>query len=110
MRRPGRAGVRHDRPVTAEGSADAGQLALHLPEWRAPLVGALAGAALLAGGLGGEPWVWLPVVALQLVVVATWHRSLDAPSAASGAVVGAGLAGIVDVVVATTDADPTLGP
>jgi len=94
----------------ANASADAGHLELHLPEWRTPLVGALAGAALLAGALGGDPWLWVPVVALQLAVVATWHRSLDAPSAASGAVVGAGLAAIVDVVVATTDADPTLGP
>ena len=94
----------------ANSGADAGHLELHLPEWRTPLVGALAGAALLAGALGGDPWLWVPVVALQLAVVATWHRSLDAPSAASGAVVGAGLAAIVDVVVATTDADPTLGP
>lgn len=81
-----------------------------LPDWRPALGGALSGAAILAGGLLELPWLWVPVVALQLAVVVTWHRSLGAPSAATGAAVGAGLAAIVDVIVATTDDAPSLGP
>jgi hypothetical protein len=83
---------------------------LHLPDWRAPAVGAVASGALLVGGIADLPWLWIPVVALQLVVVVTWHRTADAPAAASGALVGAGLAAIVDVVVATTEDAPSLGP
>lgn len=83
---------------------------LHLPDWRAPLVGAAASGALLVGALAGLPWLWLPVVALQLAVVVTWHRTVDVPAAAAGAVVGIGLAAIVDVVVATTEDAPSLGP
>jgi hypothetical protein len=83
---------------------------LHLPDWRPALVGALSGGAVLVGALLELPWLWVPVVALQVVVVATWHRSLNAPSAATGAAVGAGLAAIVDVIVATTDDAPSLGP
>lgn len=83
---------------------------LHLPDWRAPLVGTAASVALLAGGLADLPWLWIPVVALQLGVVITWHRTIDVPAAASGALVGAGLALIVDVVVATTEDAPSLGP
>jgi hypothetical protein len=83
---------------------------LHLPEWRIPAAGALASAAVLAGALGGEAWLWAAVVGLQLYVVMSWHRSLDAPAAASGALVGGGLTAIVDVVVATSDSEPGLGP
>jgi len=83
---------------------------MHLPDWRAPLLGAVSAGAILAGALAGDLWLWIPVVLVQLAVVATWHRSLNAPSAASGAVVGAGLAAIVDVTVANTDSDPSLGP
>ena len=82
----------------------------HLPDWRAPLAGAAASAALLVGGLADLPWLWVPVVALQLGVVATWHRTVDVPAAAAGALVGAGLAVIVDIVVATTESAPSLGP
>jgi hypothetical protein len=96
-------------PSSLAGS-DTGHLALHLPEWRAPAVGALAGAALVGGAVAGESALWVVVVALQLLVVATWHRSLDAPSAASGALVAAGLTAIVDIVVATTSDAPSLGP
>ena len=97
-------------PSRATAGPHAGHHGVHLPDWRTPLAGALAAAGLLAGALAGDPWLWVPVILLQLAVVATWHRSLDAPAAASGAVVGAGLAAIVDVVVANTDADPSLGP
>lgn len=90
--------------------SEAGQLDLHLPEWRSPVIGALAAACVLGGALAGEQWVWAAVVLLQLMVVATWHRSLGAPAAASGALVGGGLAAIVDVVVASTDSEPSLGP
>jgi hypothetical protein len=45
-----------------------------------------------------------------MLVVVSWHRSLGAPSAASGALVGGGLTVIVDVVVASTDSEPSLGP
>jgi hypothetical protein len=89
---------------------DAGQLELHLPEWRTPAVGAVSAVLVLSGAIAGERWLWAAVIALQLVVVLTWHRSLDAPSAASGALVGGGLAAIVDVVVASTDSEPSLGP
>jgi hypothetical protein len=89
---------------------DAGLLALHLPEWQTPLVGAASGAMVLAAATAGLGWLWSAVIALQLVAVLTWHRSLDAPAAASGALVGAGLAAIVDVVVANTDSKPSLGP
>jgi hypothetical protein len=84
--------------------------ALHLPSWRTPLVSVVAAGALLAGGLADLPWLWIPVVALQVALVVTWHRSLGAPSAATGAAVGGGLALIADVVVATTDDAPSLGP
>lgn len=83
---------------------------LHLPDWRPPLVGIAAAAALLVGGLADLPWLWVPVIALQLAVVATWHRTADVPAAASGALVGGGLAAIVDVVVASTEDAPSLGP
>jgi hypothetical protein len=74
------------------------------------MVGALSSGLVLVGALLGLPWLWAPVLALQVVVVLTWHRSLGAPSAASGAAVGAGLAAIVDVIVATTNDAPSLGP
>ncbi len=74
------------------------------------MVGALSSGIVLVGALLELPWLWAPVIALQVVVVLTWHRSLGAPSAASGAAVGAGLAAIVDVIVATTDDAPSLGP
>ena len=74
------------------------------------MVGALSSGLVLVGGLLELPWLWAPVIALQVVVVLTWHRSLGAPSAATGAAVGAGLAAIVDIVVATTDDAPSLGP
>ena len=110
--------VRHDRPVTADQpiAPDQGRAAsevphhLHLPDWRTALVGALAAGMVLVGALVQLPWFWGPVIALQGVLVLTWHRSLGAPAAASGAVVGAGLAAIVDVIVATTDDAPSLGP
>jgi hypothetical protein len=97
-------------PLTGAAVHDDGHLALHLPDWRTPAVGAIAGALVLAGAIANETWLWVAVIALQLVVVVTWHRSLDAPSAASGALVGGGLAAIVDVVVATTGDEPSLGP
>lgn len=93
--------MRHDRRVTAGHP---------LPDWRAPLAGAVSSGALLVGGIADLPWLWIPVVALQLAVVVTWHRTVDVPAAASGALVGAGLAAIVDVVVATTEDAPSLGP
>jgi len=101
--------------VTADHLAEpsgpeAGQLTLHLPEWRTPVIGAAAAGLVLGGAIGGEPYLWAAVIALQLVVVATWHRSLGAPAAASGALVGGGLAAIVDVSVAFTDRDTGLGP
>jgi hypothetical protein len=104
--------VNTDRsPLSGPGvDDDAGHLALHLPDWRTPLVGAVSGALVLAGAIADETWLWVAVVVLQLAVVATWHRSLDAPSAASGALVGGGLAAIVDVIVAVTDNEPSLGP
>lgn len=83
---------------------------MHLPDWRPALVGALGAGIVLVGALLELPWLWAPVIALQVVLVLTWHRSLGAPSAASGALVGGGLAAIVDVIVATTDDPPTLGP
>ncbi len=83
---------------------------LHLPDWRAALVGALGAGIVLVGALLELPWLWVPVIALQVALVLTWHRSLGAPSAASGALVGAGLAAIVDVIVATTQDAPSLGP
>ena len=94
----------------AGSDPEAGQLSLHLPQWRTPLAAAAAAALVLAGGIAGEAWLWGAVIAVQVVVVATWHRSLGAPAAASGALVGGGLAAIVDVVVATTDSEPSLGP
>lgn len=96
-----------DRPAAA---AAATPHHLHLPDWRPALVGALSGGVVLVGALLELPWLWAPVIALQVVVVLTWHRSLGAPSAATGAAVGAGLAAIVDVIVATTDDAPSLGP
>lgn len=75
-----------------------------------PVVGAVCAGAVAGAALAGEAWLWAVVIALQLALVVTWHRSLDAPSAASGAVVGAGLAAIVDVIVATTGQEPGLGP
>ncbi len=83
---------------------------LHLPDWRPAFVGALSSGLVLVGALLELPWLWAPVIALQVVVALTWHRSLGAPSAATGAAVGAGLAAIVDIIVATTDNAPGLGP
>lgn len=83
---------------------------MHLPDWRTALVGALGAGIVLVGALLELPWLWAPVIALQVVLVLTWHRSLGAPSAASGALVGGGLAAIVDVIVAGTDDAPGLGP
>ncbi|MFL6180092.1 MAG: hypothetical protein ACJ74E_09605, partial [Actinomycetes bacterium] len=97
-------------PLPGSGLDDEGSLALHLPEWRTPALGAIAGALVLAGAIADEAWLWAAVIALQVAIVVTWHRSLDAPSAASGAVVGGGLAAIVDVVVAVTENEPSLGP
>jgi hypothetical protein len=70
----------------------------------------VAAGSLLGGALLGLPWLWVPVVVVQVAVVVTWHWSLGVPSAATGAAVGGGLAVIVDVVVATTDEAPSLGP
>jgi hypothetical protein len=102
--------VTPDPSAARTGVDDAGHSALHLPEWRTSAVGAASGVLVLAGAVADQTWLWVAVIALQLAVVATWHRSLDAPSAASGAVVGGGLAAIVDVVVANTDSEPSLGP
>lgn len=105
-------GVRHDRRVSADRPAEsrADSRHTHLPDWRPAMVGAGSAGLVLFGALLELPWLWAPVIALQVVVVLTWHRSLGTPSAASGAAVGAGLAAIVDVIVATTDNAPSLGP
>lgn len=97
-------------PPAPDGAAASPPHHLHLPDWRPAAVGALSGGLLVIGALLELPWLWAPVIALQVVVVLTWHRSLGAPSAATGAAVGAGLAAIVDVIVATTDDAPSLGP
>ena len=97
-------------PLTEPSDPEAGQLALHLPEWRTPVVGAVSAALVLGGAIAGEAWLWGAVIVLQAAVAVTWHRSLGAPAAASGALVGGGLAAIVDVVVASTDSEPSLGP
>ncbi|MCZ3387371.1 MAG: hypothetical protein LH630_10520 [Actinomycetia bacterium] len=105
-----------DRPADSAAASEATERTpvtphhLHLPDWRPAMVGALSSGIVLVGALLALPWLWAPVIALQVVVVLTWHRSLGTPSAASGAVVGAGLAAIVDVIVAGTDEAPSLGP
>lgn len=105
-----------DHPTASERSPDHVPAAsavphhMHLPDWQTALVGALGGGIILVGALLELPWLWVPVIALQVVLVLTWHRSLGAPASASGALVGGGLAAIVDVVVATTESSPSLGP
>jgi hypothetical protein len=101
-----------DRPSAQDdvGLVPATPQHLHLPDWRPALVGTIAAGLVLVGALLELPWLWAPVIGLQAVLVLTWHRSLGAPAAASGAVVGAGLAAIVDVIVATTEDAPSLGP
>ncbi|MEO8108042.1 MAG: hypothetical protein ABI720_12065 [Actinomycetes bacterium] len=101
-----------DQPIASDQAASASEVPhhLHLPDWRTALIGALAAGIVLVGALLQLPWLWGPVIALQVVLALTWHRSLGAPSAASGALVGAGLAAIVDVIVATTADAPSLGP
>ncbi len=101
-----------DRPAAADDAGVAFETPhhLHLPDWRPAFVGALSAGLVLVGALLELPWLWAAVVGLQSVLVLTWHRSLGAPAAASGAVVGAGLAAIVDVIVSTTEDSPSLGP
>ena len=103
--------TRHDRRVSSEPAAQAPvEHGVHLPDWRPAAVGVLASMAVLGGALAELPWLWIPVVAVQLAVVTPWHRLAGVGAALPGALVGAGLATIVDVVIANTEDAPSLGP
>ena len=83
---------------------------LSLPGWRSPVLSGLLGLLLMVGVAVGPGLLWPVVVLGQLLLVATWHRSVDAPDPIVGLAVAGGLIAIADVAVAVADGPASYGP
>jgi len=81
-----------------------------LPAWRPPLLNAALGLVLMAGAVAGPAYLWVGVGLAQLLLVASWHRALEAPDAAAGMAVGGALIVVADVAVAVADGPVSYGP
>jgi hypothetical protein len=96
-------------PPFAGGAPEAEAEVGAAPAWAVAGLAVLSGVLLAVAAVAGEPAVWLVAVALQLPLLAGWHRALQVTDQRGGVVVGAVMATAADVTVWVVD-DATLAP